>query len=109
MMMKRIVGCLLLLTLMSAPLSSFFGCEKQGDGQESDTAEKTETVDGTDSAEDTENGEGGYVALTENKVALYDIVYQTQGIVPDTMKTNDYRELAYKIAEELGKRLEGVE
>ena len=109
MKIKRIIGCLLLLTLLLAPTASFFGCEKQGDGQESDTAENTESVNGTEGDDNTESGEKGYVALTENKVALYDIVYQTQNLVPDTMKTNDYRELAYKLDEELSKKLDGVD
>ena len=111
MKMKRIVGCILLLTLLLSATAVFGGCVL-GDSQESDTVEETEPSENTESIGDSESIEdtqSGYIALTENKVALYDFVYQTQNIVPDTMKTNDYREIAYKMADELGKKLEGVE
>ena len=104
MKIKRIISGLLMLALLFTAAAALGSCA-DGDGQTSDSVnESQESETQTDSAQDS-----GYIALTENGKALYDIAYQSKNIPPDTMAVNDYRTIANTLAAALNEKLEGAE
>ena len=104
---KRIIGCLLLLALIFASVTVLGSCTGT-DGQTVESVEQTQGSE-TSGSETDGGGDSGYIALTENGKALYDLAYQSKNIPTDTMAVNDYRTICNQFAQKFETMLDGAE